>query len=115
VGDNWILDAHYRYHTQQGAEFYSDLFARRNFQNFLARDKELSTMHSHTLGIGLRYEFVMPWLRFLQKSSVSLKYDMIMFSYADFRDLRVTGVAPGTEPLYSFDANVIQLFVSGWF
>ena len=38
-----------------------------------------------------------------------------MFDYEDFRDLRVTGVAPGTEPLYSFSANVGQLFISIWF
>ena len=31
------------------------------------------------------------------------------------RDLRVTGVAPGTEPLYTFDADVIRFFFSGWF
>jgi len=27
----------------------------------------------------------------------------------------LTSLEPGTEPLYSFDANVIQLFLSGWF
>ena len=38
-----------------------------------------------------------------------------MFDYDDFRDLTVTGVAPGEEPLYSFGANVVQFFVSFWF
>jgi hypothetical protein len=41
--------------------------------------------------------------------------DHILFDYENFRDLRVTDVAPGDEPLFSFDANVIQFFVSFWF
>jgi hypothetical protein len=114
-GEQWVFDAHYRYHTQDAAEFYSDLFPRQDFQNFLARDKELSSMSSHSVGVGASYEFAMPWLRFIKKSKVNFKYDLIMFDYADFRDLRATGYEPGTEPLYSFDANVIQLFLSGWF
>jgi hypothetical protein len=115
VGDSWILDAHYRYHTQDGADFYSDLFPRQDFQNFLARDKELSTMSSQTIGVGASYQFTAPWLRFFEKSSVNFKYDLIRFQYDNFRDLRKTGGVPGTEPLYRFDANVIQLFFSGWF
>ena len=27
----------------------------------------------------------------------------------------VTGMTPGTEPLYNFDADVLQVFVSFWF
>ena len=115
LGDNWILDVHYRYHTQDGADFYSDLFPRRDFQNFLARDKELATMTSQTFGLGVSYEFTAPWLSFLQKSSVNLRYDLIRFDYDDFRDVRYSSYEPGTEPLYQFDANVLQLFVSGWF
>jgi hypothetical protein len=48
---------------------------------------------------------------------VSLVYDRMMFDYQDFRDLRPevsSGFAPGTEPLYEFDADVIQIFVSFW-
>ena len=37
--------------------FYSDLFDRVNQQNFLARDKELSTFTSQTMRIGASYEF----------------------------------------------------------
>jgi len=115
LDENWIFDVHYRFYDQDAAEFYSDLFPRENFQNFLARDKELSTMRSHTLGFGVAYEFKPARLDFLGKAAVNLKYDRIRFEYDDFRDLRTTGVAPGTEPLYQFDANVIRLFFSGWF
>jgi hypothetical protein len=115
LGDKWIIDAHYRFHTQDGADFYNDLFPRQDFQNFLARDKELSSMSSHTVGVGASYELTVPWLRFFEKSTVNFKYDLIMFHYDDFRDLRASGFSPGTEPLYNFDASVIQLFFSGWF
>ena len=115
IGDRLMFDTHYRYYTQNAADFYSDLFPRQNFQNFLARDKEMSTMDSQTLGFGLGYEFRIPGVRFVQKATANLKYDFIRFNYHDFRDLRVTGVPAGTEPLYGFDANVIRLFFSGWF
>lgn len=114
----WIFDAKFRYYTQEAADFYSDLFPRSDAQNFLARDKELSTFVSNTLGAGVTYEFPggIPYMpRFVKKGTLNLRWDHIFFDYEDFRDIRVTGVAPGTEPLYSFEADVAQLFVSIWF
>ena len=58
---------HYRFYTQNAAEFYSDLFPREDFQNFLARDKELASMQSHTLGFGVAYEFKSSMLSFLEQ------------------------------------------------
>ena len=115
LDEEWTFDVRYRFYTQDAAEFYSDLFPRADFQNFLARDKELSTMTSHTLGFGVAYEFKSPAISFLKRSSLNLRYDRMRFEYDDFRDLRATGLAPGTEPLYDFSANVVQLFFSGWF
>ena len=117
-GQKWIFDAKYRYYTQEAADFYSDLFPRAQAQNFLARDKELSTFVSNTVGIGVTYEFPggIPYMpRFVKKGTLNLRWDHIFFDYEDFRDIRVTGVTPGTEPLYSFEADVAQLFVSIWF
>ncbi|MGQ0383752.1 MAG: DUF3570 domain-containing protein [Gammaproteobacteria bacterium] len=115
LDERLTFDVHYRWYSQDAAEFYADLFPRANFQNFLARDKELSTFTSHTLGFGVAWEFKAPRLGFLDRTTLNLKYDRILFRYDDFRDLRTTGAAPGTEPLYEFDANVVRLFVSGWF
>ncbi|HET8690596.1 MAG TPA: DUF3570 domain-containing protein [Steroidobacteraceae bacterium] len=115
LDDDWTFDVHYRFYTQNAAEFYSDLFPREDFQNFLARDKELASMTSHTLGFGVAWAFKPARVEFLSKASVNLRYDHMLFDYDDFRDLRVTGVAPGTEPLYSFGADVIRLYFSGWF
>ena len=115
LDDQWTFDVHYRFYTQDAAEFYADLFPRENFQNFLARDKELSTMTSHTIGFGAAYEFRSPGFSFLNRASLNLRYDRIRFEYDDFRDISQAGFAPGTEPFYTFDADVIRLFYSGWF
>jgi len=111
----WIFDAKYRFYTQSNADFYSDLFSRSQAQNFEARDKELATFTSNTIGVGASYEFPGGWPRFVQKGTLNARVDYILFDYKDFRDIRVTGLAPGTEPLYSFDAIVVQLFASIWF
>ena len=113
-GKRWIFEAGYRWYDQSAADFYSDLFPRANAQNFLARDKELSTFTSHMFSLGATYELPsLGWDR-IRRSTVNLFYDRIIFDYADFRDI-TTGGAPGTEPLYGFDADVFRLFVSGWF
>ncbi len=115
VWDRWTLDATYRFYKQSDADFYSDLFPFQGAQNFLARDKELSTFRSHSIGAALSYEFINNGWRFIDRGSLNLSYNHIWFDYDDFRDLTVTGVTPGSEPLYSFNADVIQAFVSIWF
>jgi len=115
LGESWVFDAHYRFHTQDGADFYADLFPRENYQEFRTRDRSLSSMTTQTFGVGLSYGFSSSWLGFLDRSSVNLSYDIILYDYDEFRDLRFTEVPVGREPLYSFDANVIQLYFSGWF
>jgi hypothetical protein len=51
---------------------------------------------------------------FAERGSVHFVLDHILFNYDDFRDVTAGG-APGTEPLYDFDADVMQLFFSVWF
>ncbi len=112
-GENIILEATYRFHDQTNAEFYSDLFPSQGATNYRARDKELSTFTSTTLGLGASYEFGRAWTR-IDRGSLNLQIDWIDFDYDDFRDL--TGTEPvGSEPLYSFDATVTRAFVSIWF
>ncbi len=111
---NWIFDARYRYYTQDAADFYRDLFPRRNTLNFQGRDKELSTYVGHTIGVGATWEFRVGRLPWLEKGTVNLRSDYMMDSYADCRDVTAGGTA-GTEPLYELDASVIQFFVSAWF
>ena len=113
-GKRWIFEAGYRWYDQSAADFYSDLFPRANAQNFLARDKELSTVTSQMFSLGATYELPsLGWDRIL-RSTVNLYYDHIQYRYDDFRDITAGG-APGTEELYGFDANVYRLWISGWF
>jgi hypothetical protein len=111
----WTFEASFRYYDQSHADFYSDLFPSIDYQNFMGRDKELSTFTSKSLHVGATYEFAKSGWRFVKRGTVNLYYDRMQFDYDDFRDARNRSLVAGTEPLYSFGANVIQCFVSVWF
>ena len=115
----WVFDGSYRFYTQNSADFFMDLFPRADYQNFMARDKETSALTNHTIGAGVSYEFpVNRWASWLKRGTANLHYTYMMIDYKEFRDLRdyPPGTAtPGTEPLYSLNANVIQAFFSFWF
>ncbi|MBA53849.1 MAG: hypothetical protein CMK89_05280 [Pseudomonadales bacterium] len=114
--ENWIIDVRYRYYSQSDADFYSDLFPAVGFQNYMGRDKELSTFSTNTLGFKVSYEFDTHWSRgWLEKAAVSFAWDMLSIEYDNFRDARRTDLPAGTEPLYKLDADVIRFFISGWF
>jgi hypothetical protein len=110
----WIFDIHARYYKQSEADFYGDLFTNPNEFQYMTRDKQLSEFHSTTIGAGVTYQlpFKSAWI---DKSSVNLYWDHLQFDYDNYRDASVKGVTPGTEPLYSFDADVIRFFVSIWY
>jgi hypothetical protein len=111
--ERWIFELGLRFYTQDAADFYSDLFPYADAQNFLARDKELSTFSNQMLSLGATYELSLDW-KFLKRSTLSFFYDRMQFQYDDFRDLTTAG-APGAEALYEFDSNVFRFFFSGWF
>lgn len=114
LASGWLFDIHARYYKQSAANFYADLFPRFDYQNHMTRDKQLSDFHSSTFGAGISYEmpFHSTWI---DKGSLNLYWDHIKFDYSDFHDARVKGVTAGTEPLYSFDADVIRFFLSIWY
>ena len=112
---SWTLDTHARYYRQNHADFYADLFPYRDAQNFLARDRELATFKSLTLGVGAAWEFHWARLAWLQKGALNLHWDRMRTKYDDYREDWLNGLAPGTEPLYTLNASVVQFFFSGWF
>jgi len=114
-GIDMTVELKYRFYDQTEADFYSDLFPRSNAQNFLARDKELAAFQTQTLGAGISYEFDMDWFPGFKRGQVSLFLDYIDFQYDNFRDVTVTGFAPGSEPLYEFDSVVTRLFFSFYY
>ena len=104
-----------RYYTQDQADFYADLYPRLDFQNFLARDKELSTFTSLTVRAALAWDIGTEGFGPFGKARITAFWAHIMFDYENFNDLRVEGVAPGQEPNFQFSANVIQLLFSVWY
>ena len=115
LGDNWIIEASLRYYVQTQANFYNDLFPYFDAQNYLARDKELSDFSNYSFGLGLSYDFESDNLLIFERGSANLYFTYINFTYNNFRDIRVTGVNAGDEPLYSFSAVVTRLYFSFWF
>lgn len=102
-GERWIGELRYRYYQQTAASFYNDNFPDR--MTYMARDKELSTFHSHSIGIKATWMFVKrPQFR----GAIIGSYDFLAFEYDDFTDVR------DGQP-YSFNADVAQLSVSLWY
>ena len=123
--NKWIFEARARYYQQEAADFYRDIFPRADFSNFMARDKELSTFNALTLGVTATYEFKIERMPWLSKGSLNLRYDYMTVNYDNFRDatyslgsfgnLPAEPLAPGTEPFYKLNANIIQFFISAYF
>ena len=112
----WIFDGSLRYYEQTHADFYSDLFPRADYQNFMARDRELAAFHSYTVGAGAAYQFNVPWAPWIDKSTFNVRADHLLVDYSDFRDALLAGqYGAGNEPLYKLNANIFQVFVSIWF
>jgi hypothetical protein len=112
----WTFNGKYRYHDQNGADFYADIFPRSEATNFRGRDKELSPLTSHTFTIGASYQFIgdsNAW-GFVKKATINASLNVLRVDYHDFSDAS-TGAVLGEEPLYHLDADVIQLFFSFWY
>ena len=108
------LDVRVRHYGQSAADFYSDLFPFRQAQNFLARDKELSTFTANSIGASLSFDFTKGGFLWFERGSVSVAGEYILFRYDDFRDVTV-GAPAGAEPLYQFEALGLRALVSLWY
>lgn len=117
INDNWTIDVKYRAYKQSQADFYKDLFLfeSQGPKDYRARDKELSDFENQTIGIGLSYYFVTSFSSHIEKSKIGLQWDYIDFNYNNFSNLHDESAAVGEEELYSFDANVIKLYLSIWY
>lgn len=115
LNDRLIADLTYRFYRQNSASFYSDLFQYANQQNYMARDKELAAQDNNSVGAALSYDFLKSKKWALKRASGSLHYDYVMYRFKDFRDATQRQLPAGTEPLYQFNANVVQAFFSVWF
>jgi hypothetical protein len=113
---NWTFDGLLRYYRQNSADFYSDLFPRADYQNFMARDRELAAFQTYTVGVGAAYQFHVPGAPWVSRSTFNLHLEHFLASYSDFRNaLLAPEYGAGNEPLYKLNANVLTGFVSIWY
>lgn len=105
---HWILDGHVRFYSQSSASFYADYFVVP--QEYMARDKELSTFDSQSVGFKLSYQFLKDRWSVFDKASVNLSAEVIRFRYDNYTDI----TSPDFEK-YEFTAKVAELFVSLWY
>ncbi|HUA89018.1 MAG TPA: DUF3570 domain-containing protein, partial [Steroidobacteraceae bacterium] len=114
---NWIFDGSLRYYRQTAADFYSDLFPRADYQNFMARDRELAAFQTYTVGVGAAYQFPhFSWAPWVTRSSLNFHVEHFLAKYSDFRDaLLAPEYGAGKEPLYQLNANVFTGFISIWY
>ncbi len=116
VWKQWIFDGSLRFYKQTHADFYSDLFPRADYQNFMARDRELAAFNDYTIGVGASYEFHVPSAPWISKSSFNVRVEHLTVNYSDFRNaLLAAQYGAGNEPLYKLNANIFQVFASLWF
>jgi hypothetical protein len=118
IRNTWIFEGRVRYYKQNAATFYRDLFDFNPQQNFEARDQNLAALDNITVGAKATYAFLPDGWRIFKRGTVTFDYSRIRFNYLNFRDIKDFGLPqykPGGEPLYKFDANVIQVFVSMYF
>jgi hypothetical protein len=98
-----LLDASYRYYTQNAATFYSDNFAQP--ETYMARDRELSNFYSHSLGLKLAVPVYQAQQGTISSLTLNFALNYILFHYRDFTDVR-------TGDLYGFNATVAQIFLT---
>lgn len=103
-GDLWLADAYLRYYKQSHALFYSDNAQSETL--YVSRNRQLSTFDS--IGLGARLSYT--WKKVPGKYEVKANgaYELVQYKYKDFTDIR-------TGSPYSFNANVLQLYVSATF
>ncbi|MFT3929963.1 MAG: DUF3570 domain-containing protein [Spongiibacteraceae bacterium] len=112
----WLFDVHARSYKQSAANFYSDLYISTlsNAFDYQTRDKQLSDMQSVAFGVGVTYELPFKDI-FIDKLTFNLMWDRIKFDFNNFRDASVKNVGAGTEPEYSYDADVLRMLLTVWY
>jgi len=104
AGDQWLADGFLRFYKQGDALFYSDNASSET--TYISRNRQLSAFRSFSLGGKLSYTYKKVPGQYEVKLNGAL--ERVRFDYSDFTDVR-TGQA------YTFNANLLQLYVSATF
>jgi Protein of unknown function (DUF3570) len=101
LGDSFLVDGYLRYYTQKHALFYSDNAQAET--TYVSRNRQLSTFNTESLGAKVAYTWKTVPGKYELKLNGALEYQR--FKFSDFTDVR-------TGSLYSYNASVLQFFVS---
>jgi len=112
IGNQWVVDVYGRYYTQDKADFYSDNFSTR--LRYMARDKELSTFDSFSIGGRVRYDLFKDY-KSLRTASLNLAVEYLDYEYDDYSGIESVADVGSLGSGYSFDATTIQFYFSAWF
>jgi len=104
IGDLWLADAFLRLYSQRHALFYSDNAQAET--TYVSRNRQLSSFHS--IGLGAKVSRIVKSVPGKYEVKANVNYELVKFKYSDFTDIR-------TGSPYSFDANVLQVYLSATF
>ena len=104
LGQSFLLDASLRIYSQTHALFYSDNAQSETL--YISRNRQLSAFKSTALSAKLSY--TLPRMPTGYDVKLTGAYEIKRFRFNDFTDLRTGG-------LYSYNANVVQVYVSANF
>jgi hypothetical protein len=102
--EKWLVDGYARAYRQSGALFYSNDATSETL--YITRNRQLSTYDNLSLGARATYT----WKRVPGRYEIRLNgaVEQIKTDYSDFTDVR-------TGSLYSYNATVVQLYMSADF
>lgn len=103
-GEDWIADGFVRWYSQDRAIFYSD--NAQSEATYISRNRQLSTYA--TLGFGIKGEYVYRRAPGQYEIRLHGAWEFVQFKHKDFTDLR-------TGQLYSYEANMLRMWVSASF
>jgi hypothetical protein len=81
----------------------------------MSRDRELAQFHDITLGFAASWQFHPSWPHWIEKGTLNLSYNRMRIAYDDFHDFGRPGGSSLGLPLYAYDANITQFFISLWY
>jgi hypothetical protein len=103
-GAAWMGDAYLRSYTQTSALFYRDFATSETA--YVSRNRQLSSYRA--LGLGGKASYTVAQSPGRYEVKLNGSFERTHFKFNDFTDVR-------SGKLYSYDANVLQVFVTGTF
>ena len=84
----------------------------------MARDQDLAAGDNFTIDAKATWAFWPDGWKMFKRATVTGEVSRIEYHYTAFRNIKDYGLPqyqPGSEPLYSFDAMVYQVYLSAFF